>query len=391
MDEKNLETRVSKLQQAIAVFSEDLRLALHYIRSAPPDAGSSLTKSRIVVEKLLLSIYSLEMEREPRKPLVGDMLADNQFTRKLERRIVARLNAIRDLGNLDPHGELVEVGDAAKVLDDLCDVLEWYLRRYGGEVSASGEDRRKYVPQPGVAVFPGSPLPGQPFRNSLGNVLVPVPEDYLPPNKFPPLHVSSTCVSNADYVPFVVAGGPEPRGSPTNPWRRSWRGKQCPESVLDHPVLNVSHSDAYLFCTWLTKKEQQEGRIRGDEQYHLPTAELWKAWAKQEQIAADAIMDKVWRPGDQQPTMPVSWGERSSVGLYHLFGNVFEWCSDECDKDGPTHNLALGGGWSSQRKWLEMEIQRGDYGAVWRRRGSPMKDGGFRICLTSRCSGPATR
>jgi hypothetical protein len=129
MPAHDLVSRISKLEKALSAFSQELRLALRYIQ---PDAASSLTKSRVVLEKLLVQVYTVEMGQEPRKPLLGDMLVDNQFTRRIERRILSRMNAIRDMGNLGPHGEAVEPNDAARVLDDLCEVLEWYLRRYSG-------------------------------------------------------------------------------------------------------------------------------------------------------------------------------------------------------------------------------------------------------------------
>jgi hypothetical protein len=124
---EDLQSRVATLEKAVAGFSEELRLALRYI---PSDAGSSLTKSRIILERLLLQVYAAEMGRQPKKPLLGDMLLDNQFTRKIERRVLSRMNAIRDMGNLGPHGESVQAADAARVLDDLCEVLDWYLQRY---------------------------------------------------------------------------------------------------------------------------------------------------------------------------------------------------------------------------------------------------------------------
>jgi uncharacterized protein (TIGR03067 family) len=124
MDE--LESRALKLAKELTDFGAELRLACAYTQVDP---ASSLTKSRIVMEKLLLDIYGREMGHEPKKPLLGDMLADNQFTRKIERRILSRMNAIRDMGNLGPHGEAVEASDAARVLDDLCTILDWYLER----------------------------------------------------------------------------------------------------------------------------------------------------------------------------------------------------------------------------------------------------------------------
>jgi hypothetical protein len=126
---RDLEGSVSKLERQFPTFAQELRLALRYIRT---DAASSLTKSRIVLEKLLLSVYTAVMGQEPRKPMLGDMLNDNQFTRTIERRILSRMHSVRDMGNLGPHGEAVEPNDAARVLEDLCEILEWHLRRSTG-------------------------------------------------------------------------------------------------------------------------------------------------------------------------------------------------------------------------------------------------------------------
>ena len=139
MGTPDLESRVAKLGKALPAFSQELHFALHYIR---PDPGSSLTKARAVLEKLLSTVYATEMGRDPRRPLLGDMLIDNQFTRKVERRILARMDAIRGLSNLGPHGESVEPSDVTRVLDDLCDVLEWYLRRYAVTPPAAPEGSR---------------------------------------------------------------------------------------------------------------------------------------------------------------------------------------------------------------------------------------------------------
>jgi tetratricopeptide (TPR) repeat protein len=145
MDAQVLELRVGALEKALPDFSGELRLALRYIDQ---DAASSLTKSRIVLERLLVTTYTTEMGQEPRKPLLGDMLADNQFTRKIERRMLSRMNAVRDMGNLGPHGESVEPSDAAKALDDLCDVLDWYLGRYArARPAAPGEPAAKLPPR----------------------------------------------------------------------------------------------------------------------------------------------------------------------------------------------------------------------------------------------------
>jgi hypothetical protein len=36
------------------------------------------------------------------------------------------------MGNLNSQGEVVEPNDVSRVLEDLCDILEWHLRRYPG-------------------------------------------------------------------------------------------------------------------------------------------------------------------------------------------------------------------------------------------------------------------
>src|SRR3954447_12319974 len=128
MTVEELQARIERLEKVLSAHGEELKLAYSYIH---PDAASSLTKSRIVLERLVLQVYRLEMGTEPRKPLLGEVLADNQFTRKIERRILSRMNGIRDLATLGPHGEKVEPSDATRVLDDLCEVLDWYLNRYG--------------------------------------------------------------------------------------------------------------------------------------------------------------------------------------------------------------------------------------------------------------------
>jgi DNA-directed RNA polymerase specialized sigma24 family protein len=125
----DLETRVRRLAAVFPDFSEDLLFAYTYVRS---DAGSSLTKSRTVLEKLLLALYVAATGREPKAPLLGPMLTDNQFTRTFDRRIFARMNSVRDMGNLGPHGEAVRACDAARVLEDLCEILDWQHQRRNG-------------------------------------------------------------------------------------------------------------------------------------------------------------------------------------------------------------------------------------------------------------------
>ena len=59
--------------------------------------------------------------------MIGDVLVDKAFMATIPRRIAARMNAIREMSNLGPHGEKVDTTDAIRVMRDLIDVLEWYV------------------------------------------------------------------------------------------------------------------------------------------------------------------------------------------------------------------------------------------------------------------------
>jgi len=62
--------------------------------------------------------------------MIGDMLVDKAFMATIPRRITARMNAIREMSNLGPHGEKVDTTDAIRVMRDLIDVLEWYVAHH---------------------------------------------------------------------------------------------------------------------------------------------------------------------------------------------------------------------------------------------------------------------
>lgn len=121
--------------------AEFLRSAAQYLSSDP---ASSLTKSRIALEKVLLTLYRETKKAEPPRPMIGDMLADKSFVATIPRRIAARMNAIREMSNLGPHGEAVDRADAVRVIRDLLDVLEWYVVHHDpvGRTVVGHEDRQ---------------------------------------------------------------------------------------------------------------------------------------------------------------------------------------------------------------------------------------------------------
>lgn len=124
----------------------------------------------------------------------------------------------------------------------------------------------------------------------------------------------------------------------------------------DHPVVNVSWSDAHLFCEWLTKRENWLGLINPRYQYRLPNDEEWSAAAGLTYEHAinprgrSGILEGFpWGPDfppppgagnyhprlsvDEYPeTSPVGSFAPNKFGLYDMGGNVWEWCMDEYEK-----------------------------------------------------------
>lgn len=117
--ENRVKQAVDKIDNTL---SSQLSLAFKYSKNDP---SGSLGKSRTVLEKLILEMFVTEMGKEPKKKGLGGMLNDNQFTRKIDRRILALMNAAKDMGNLGAHGDDVVTEDAERSLIDLCKIIDW--------------------------------------------------------------------------------------------------------------------------------------------------------------------------------------------------------------------------------------------------------------------------
>jgi serine/threonine protein kinase len=201
------------------------------------------------------------------------------------------------------------------------------------------------------------PQPGQPFANSLGMKFIPVGD----------VRISVWETRVQDYEAFCEATSrrcepPDFTQAPT------------------HPMVKVNWFDAMAFCKWLTEKERDENLIEDRQSYRLPTDREWSLavglqnesgatpQARDGKIKNEFPWGKQWPPsagagnygtGQRRgATMPVGSFKASSLGLYDLGGNVWEWCADTykggSSGTGRDWGVLRGGSWATTNR-LEMQ------------------------------------
>jgi hypothetical protein len=140
--------------------------------------------------------------------------------------------------------------------------------------------------------------------------------------KAPPFYIQAYEVTNREYRAFLA----ENKDVPPPP---HWGGRSIPAGLADHPVVNVTRTEAQAYAAWLSTKQ---GRVFG-----LPSQEQW----------VRAVGHSLRFPFGDDPAllakMNVATGrgtvntravtaDRSVLGVFHMTGNVAEWTSTS---DGP--------------------------------------------------------
>lgn len=116
----------------------------------------------------------------------------------------------------------------------------------------------------------------------------------------------------------------------------------------DYPVIYVSPQEAEEFCSRLSQ-------LTGDR-YRLPTQQEWEyacragttgPYSFKDPIAAGCNWDGT-REGTSYARSPcrVDRGLPNGFGLYHMHGNVWEWCQPN-NGSNPKYRPAMGGSWYS--------------------------------------------
>jgi formylglycine-generating enzyme required for sulfatase activity/serine/threonine protein kinase len=218
---------------------------------------------------------------------------------------------------------------------------------------------------------PPPPQSGQPWENTLGMKFVPVPGTQVL------FSIWDTRVQDFEVFArasaYDAAAGMYSTGA--DGWKQrgnTWKNPGFAQGPT-HPVGGVSWNDAQMFCAWLTKKEQTEGRLAGNQKYRLPSDAEWSIAiglsaesgstppVKSGNIKAIYPWGTQWPPpsgagnysGDESRyngkisgyndgyarASPVGSFAANRHGLYDMGGNVWQWCDDVYDASNKTRVL----------------------------------------------------
>lgn len=133
------------------------------------------------------------------------------------------------------------------------------------------------------------------------------------------------------YDTFLLSGPPSPPYDQTafkpDAVARPSRTYILPDLGWGHkgyPVINVSHTNADMFCRWLSKKT---GKV-----YRLPTMAEWQLAASAGwtgPLTAEKAKKSEWFVGNSEGvTHPVGQLAANPLGLFDMLGNVGEWAID---------------------------------------------------------------
>lgn len=128
IDKHTLEKRIKSLEKKSEDFDKILHLSLFYLESDPE---SSLSKTRTVLEKILIDCFIKEMGIPPKKKTIELIIGNTQFQRSIPKDILVAIRTVQGYGNIGVHhSTIVNSKTAYKAIFELIDVMEWYIEKY---------------------------------------------------------------------------------------------------------------------------------------------------------------------------------------------------------------------------------------------------------------------
>jgi serine/threonine-protein kinase len=160
-------------------------------------------------------------------------------------------------------------------------------------------------------------------------------------------HIDRRPVTNRQFKRFVDVTGYFPEDEGARRFLQHFRRGEIPAGLEDHPVVNVSWTDAAAYAAWAGKRlpteAEWEKAARGSDGRKYP-------WGPDEPTPAHANFGSRTRGTTPVGAHPAG---ASPYGLDDMAGNVWEWCEDVDDAtfytEGPADNPRLTGPPSAPR------------------------------------------
>jgi len=129
------------------------------------------------------------------------------------------------------------------------------------------------------------------------------------------------------------------------------------------PIVNISWYDAKNYCKWLSKKTN---RI-----YRLPTKKEWKYACNLGQKSKwffgndNKLIDKYAWTYENSKGKIYSVGAKlaNPLGIYDMYGLVWEWC-ENWDEDWGEKKLLKGGSYDNNIRDTQISVDFGDYPTI---------------------------
>ena len=123
------------------------------------------------------------------------------------------------------------------------------------------------------------------------------------------------------------------------------------DDKMDHPVTNISYTDALRYCEWagvrLPTIDEWEVASLAGEQGEWFWGDEFEKMNDYANIWQSKTHQQVTEKEDFLYTAPVAHYKPNAWGLYDMYGNVFEFCSDKPERYKNRDKLACsrGGSW----------------------------------------------